>query len=44
SASKLAAAGVSGGRPFLRAVAPGLLLILLAAWLPYGLGLIAGSR
>lgn len=34
SGAKLAAAA-SGGRPFLSKVAPGLLAILLAAWLPY---------
>ena len=41
TASKLAATA-AGGRPFARAVAPGLVLILLAAWLPYLLaGLLA---
>jgi uncharacterized membrane protein (DUF4010 family) len=32
--SKLVAAALSGGRPYFKLVAPGLLLILLAAWLP----------
>jgi uncharacterized membrane protein (DUF4010 family) len=37
TASKLTVAAIGGGRPFLAAVAPGLLAILLAAWLPYWL-------
>jgi uncharacterized membrane protein (DUF4010 family) len=35
--SKLVAAALSGGWPYFKLVAPGLLLIVLAAWLPYWL-------